>query len=137
MGWSWDLLDEFIGTDISKLTSATIPDLREVHPQASHWPIDYVLNSVLRARFVPQTNERVCTFLRRCLGAFEEYERASIETRAFVIGRADGKQPIRHYLSALHHWEQCVAAAWQALEMAMVLAGELAYGSAVGSVDGG
>ena len=43
----------------------------------SHWPIDYVLNSVLRARFVPQTNERVCTFLRRCLGAFEEYEQLS------------------------------------------------------------
>ena len=87
---------------------------------------NYFLNSVVRAQYGSPTRELVAALLRRVTIAFEEYELARVRTNEFVERRLNGEQPMRVYLSALHHWEECLAAAWQAVAAWMELTGEQA-----------
>jgi hypothetical protein len=125
--WNWDLLDEYLATDISKFVAAEVPALAADHPESEHWVFNYFLNSQLRARFASPSREFAYVFLRRTMAAFEEYEAGRAKTVEFMELRSAGKQPVRTYLSALHHWEQCLAAAWQAIEVWMTLTGQVAF----------
>ena len=125
--WNWASFDDFMATDASGFTEAEVPEIGSTHPESKHWVSNYFLNSVLRAQYGSPTRELVAALLRRVTIAFEEYELAKARTDEFVQRRLDGQQPMRVYLSALHHWEQCVAAAWQAVGAWMKLTGEQAF----------
>ena len=116
-----------MATVASVFTEAAIPEIASTHPQSAHWLSNYFLNSALRAQYGSPTRELVSALLRRVTIAFEEYELAKARTDEFVQRRRDGQQPMRTYLSALHHWEQCLAAAWQAVAAWMKLTGERAF----------
>ena len=113
MTLTWEVLDQHFATDISNLTAAAVPDLSL--DEARYWSANYVLNSALRGSYVMPLRRFVFTFLRRAAAAFEEYALARTATLEFVDRRARGEQPTDAYWSALHHWEQCVASAWQAI----------------------
>jgi hypothetical protein len=115
VSWNWQLFDEHLATDISMFTEANIPEL--VHPEAEFWPANYFLNSAMRTAYTSPTKEYVFTFIRRTTAAFEEYDLARNATQQFVDRRSAGEQPVNTYRSALHHWEQCVALAWQAIDV--------------------
>lgn len=127
MGWNWAIFDEYMATEASAFTAAEIPEIGPTHPESKHWVSNYFLTSVLRAQYGSPTRELVATLLRRVTIAFEEYDLAKARTDEFVQRRLDGEQPMRVYLSALHHWEQCVAAAWQAVAAWMKTTGLQAF----------
>jgi hypothetical protein len=114
VGWNWQLFDEHLATDISLFTDASIPEL--VHAQAEFWTANSFLNSAMRTAYTSPTREYAFTFIRRTTAAFEEYGLARDTTLHFVERRSVGEQPVNTYRSALHHWEQCVALAWQAID---------------------
>ena len=131
--FNWELLDELVATDISRFAEVDIPELH--HPQAEHWPSNYFLNSAARTAFTTPAREYAFTFIRRVTAAFDEYKLADEATRHFVERRAAGEQPIRTYWSALHHWEQCVALAWQAIEVWRKVTGLKAFDAGDGSAE--
>ncbi len=132
--WNWDVLDKHLATDISLMTGASLPDVSSRHPDSQHWLSNYFLNSVLRAQYESPHREYAYTFLRRTMSAFEEYELARAKTEEFVDRRSAGAQPTRVYMSALRHWEQCVANAWQAVAAWMKLTAVRAFVSGHGEV---
>ena len=127
MALIWSVFDEFMATDASGFTEAAVPEIGSTHPGSKHWVSNYFLNSVFRGQYGSPTRELVAVLLRRVTIAFEEYDLAKARTDEFVQRRLDGQQPMRVYLSALHHWEQCVAAAWQAVAAWTKLTGEQAF----------
>jgi len=127
VGWSWDLLDELVATNISAFTEADVRELSSRHPESSHWLANHFLNSTFRAQYSSPVRELVVLFLRRVSIAFEEYELARARTDEFLLGRRNGEQPTRLYLSALHHWEQCLAAICQAMKAWTELTGDRVF----------
>ncbi|MDO8389178.1 MAG: hypothetical protein Q7V57_01715 [Actinomycetota bacterium] len=125
VSWNWQLFDEHLATEISLFTEANIPEL--VHPEAEFWPSNYFLNSAMRTAYTSPTKEYVFTFIRRTTAAFEEYDLGRDATLRFVERRSAGEQPVKTYRSALHHWEQCVALAWQAIDVWRKLTGVDAF----------
>lgn len=133
VAWNWALFDEHVATAISKFTGATIPEL--AHDQADYWLDNYFLNSAIGTSFMPPAREYAFTFIRRTSAAFEEYELARAATLQFVDRRSAGEQPISIYRSALYHWEQCSALAWQAIEVWRKITKSDAFSPGDGSVE--
>ena len=106
--------DTFIARDMSKFTSAHLPDMSSVDTEQQHWPGNFILNTMFRGSELSRNGrQQLFNFLRRSRSAFESYERAREATLAFL---ADGQQPLR-YLDAIGHWEAFLAYAWQAYEL--------------------
>lgn len=133
MRWNWDVLDDYIAMDVSVFTSADPPDITAAHPEASHWVLNYVLNTVLSGGFTEPLGGYAALLLRRTTVAYDEYESARSATLSFVEDRAAGGQPVRTYLLALHHWEQCVAHSWQAAKAHEKISGEKLFEKGDGS----
>lgn len=112
--WNPDLLDERVAEGFSAFTEAEIPEVATRHAEAEHWMINYLLNVLFRAKYEGLGDGYAGLYLRRVAGAYEEYGLARQHTRDFLRRTHEGEQPIRTYLVALRHWEQCLSAAWQA-----------------------
>jgi hypothetical protein len=133
VSWNWEIIDERIAMDMSLFTEADIPDVGPRHPDAEHWIWHYFANTVVRARFDGAPDRYAALMIRRITISFEEYELARTRTSEFLDRRAAGGQPIREYLSALHHWEQVVAAVWQCSEAMMKWTGQQMFKGGDGS----
>lgn len=133
--WNWEMFDKYLATDVSRFTAAAIPGIGSKHPESTHWVFNYFLNLNLRGQFDSPTRELVGVFLRRLTIAFEEYDLAKARTDEFIERRTDGEQAMRVYVSALHHWEQCVAATWQAIAAVTKPSGQKLFKADDGSVE--
>ncbi|MEX1102327.1 MAG: hypothetical protein WD739_10920 [Actinomycetota bacterium] len=107
-------LDRFLAPDVSKFTSAEIPDMSDHDTQSGHWLVNYVLSSILRGSFRPPQNAIVYNFLRRAEGAFSEHANAREQTLQFLDS---GRQSVSLYSTALRHWEFFLSQAWQGIEL--------------------
>jgi hypothetical protein len=105
--------DKFIACDLSKFTSAALPDMSSVDKEQQHWLANFILNSVLRVPVPQSTYQQIFTFLRRSHSAFDSYARAREATLTFL---ADEEQPPMQYLDAIGHWEAFLQYAWQAYD---------------------
>jgi hypothetical protein len=99
--------------EMSKFTSATIPDLSAIDSDQEHWLENYILNSIMRATLQSPDRQRLFNFLRRSHSAFEEYAAARELTLAYLA------EPERKlgYLKAMGHWEALLGYIWQAYRL--------------------
>jgi hypothetical protein len=104
--------DIYVATDISKFDRADIPDMSTSQPESLHWISNYILNSVLRGAVPSPQREYRFNFLRRAMIAYSEHSLARHATLAFLESE---EQSFGKYFTAIHHWEQFLAAAWHAL----------------------
>src|ERR1017187_9776542 len=105
--------DTFVARDLSKFTSAELPDMSAVDQEQQHWLANFILNNLLGARLERTPRQQLFNFLRRSHSAFDSYERARDATLTFL---ADGEQRPLQYLNAIGHWEAFLEYAWQAFE---------------------
>lgn len=134
--------DNFIATAISSFTSADIPDQSVAEDEVRVRLSNFILNVMLGPR--PATPDFRLWFLvlRRVRIAFEEYGLARAQTARYLDGASDPDAPVAFgpYFSALHHWEQHLAALWQsfstlnALVQAMAGEPQKAFAKGDGSV---
>ena len=107
------LTDTYVATEISKFDKAEIPDLSATQPESLHWISNYVLNSVLHGALRSPQREYRFNFLRRAMIAYSEHTMARYATLAFLESE---EQSFGKYFTAIHHWEQFLAAAWNAID---------------------
>jgi hypothetical protein len=105
--------DTYVATEISKFDHAEIPDMSATQPESLHWISNYTLNSVLVGALPSPQREYRFNFLRHAMVAFSEHNMARYATLAFL---ESGERSFGRYFTAIHHWEQFLAAAWHALD---------------------
>lgn len=105
--------DKYIATDLSMFVVADIPNLAERHPGAKWWVSSFILSTMVRSNVGTPHRELAFHFLRRALISFAEHDAARSDTLAFL---ASDPSVYGLYFSALHHWEQCLSAAWHSIE---------------------
>jgi hypothetical protein len=103
-------MDNFIGTDMSKLTEVSIPDLTPNENLIAH----YILNSLSRGFFTAEVRAEVYYFLRRVTAALEEWRLAREATLSYV--ETPGQHPMR-YVKAIGHWEAVLTYTWQSCRL--------------------
>ncbi len=104
--------DRYVATDLSTFVAAEIPDLAERHPRAEQWLSSFILSTVVRSDVGSPDRELRFHFLRRAMISFAEHDAGRSATLAFL---ASDPAVYGFYFSALHHWEQCLGAAWHAI----------------------
>lgn len=112
MPFSDEVTDRFFAPEMSKFTTANLPDMSSADDQQEHWLSNYMLNTVLRGRLPNPTGQQVYNFLRRSHSAFVDYAGARTKTMDFLADRTR----IRAYIAAVGHWEDFLAHVWQANE---------------------
>lgn len=105
--------DTYVATDISRFEKADIPDMPKTRHESMHWISNYIRNSVLHGALPSPQREYRFNFLWRAMTAFSEHFLARHATLAFLESE---EQSFGKYFSAIHHWEQFLAAAWNALD---------------------
>jgi hypothetical protein len=105
--------DAFIAPGITKLSKATIKAVpRELNPD----PLQFVITAILFPKIMLHDRVRIFTFIRRTLTAYDAYSAARREYAKFF------RHNDHHaYLSALSHFEICVATAYQGHEVLFAL----------------
>jgi hypothetical protein len=100
--------NELIAPGIANLERRKIPRIpKKIAPD----PLQFVITSILIA--IPKKHRvRAFNFIRRSSDALAEYERARLSYGRFFRER----QP-HFYLKALHHFESCLACAYQGHEL--------------------
>ena len=98
--------NEYIAPGIAQIERQTIPSIpRKIDPD----PLQFVITSMLIS--IPKSNRvRAFNFIRRSSDALSEYRRARRAYHKFV----DERLP-HIYLEALHHFESCLACAYQVM----------------------
>jgi hypothetical protein len=99
--------------EMSKFTSATLPDLSAIDSEQEHWLANYILNSIMRVTVQSPDRQRLFNFLRRSHSAFEEYAVARELTLTYL---AEPEKKLG-YLKAMGHWEALLAYTWQAYRL--------------------
>jgi hypothetical protein len=105
--------DTYVATEISKFEKAEIPDTSAIQRESLHWISNYIRNSVLRGALPSPQREYRFNFLRRAMIACSEHWLARHATVAFLESE---EQSFAKYFIAIHHWEQFLGAAWDALD---------------------
>ena len=105
--------DTYVATEISKFDRAEIPNMSTTEPESLHWLSNYILNSVLRGAVPSPQREYRFNFLRCAMIAYSEHSLARHATLTFLEAQ---EQSFGKYFTAIHHWEQFLAAAWRALD---------------------
>lgn len=105
--------DTDVATEISKFDNAEIPDMSTTQPESLHWMSNYTRNSVLCGALPSPQREYRFNFLRRAMIAYSEHNMARYATLGFLESEA---RSLGRYFTAVHHWEQFLAAAWNALD---------------------
>lgn len=113
MPWSNYVTDKFIAPEMSKFTSATLPDLSAVDIEQEYWLANYILNSILRVNVQSPDRQRLFNFLRRSHSAFEEYAAA----RKLTLTYLEEPEAKLGYLKAIGHWEALLGYTWQAYRL--------------------
>jgi hypothetical protein len=108
-----NVTDTYVATEISRFEQAQIPDMSATQPESLHWIANYTLNSVLCGALPSPQREYRFNFLRQAMIAYSEHNMARYATLAFLDSE---ERSFGRYFTAIHHWEQFVAAAWHALE---------------------
>lgn len=101
--------NDYLAPDIAQLTKKrlkTVPN--NVRPD----PLQFVITSILLSGIPLRTRVRAFNFIRRTRIAFEEYALARKSYAKYFIAR----NPV-FYLSALHHFESYLGAAYQGHEL--------------------
>ena len=108
------ILDRYGGYNLSKLTECGATQLPEFANllDAAIW--NHIFGLVNPD---PSVVHLEVTFLRRALSASAEYELARRSLRQYVEALAKQRHELTSYWSALRHFEQCIAAVWQAAEL--------------------
>lgn len=110
--FSAHVTDSFFAPEMSKFTTANLPDMSSTDEQQEHWLSNYMLNTVLRGRLPSPTNQQIYNFLRRSHSAFADYGLARSTTMRFL----EDRNRVRAYVAAVGHWEDFLAHVWQANE---------------------
>jgi hypothetical protein len=105
--------DTYVATEISKFDKAEIPDMSAIQPESLHWISNYIVNSVLCGALPSPQREYRFNFLQRAMIAYSEHNLARYATLGFLESE---EQSFGRYFTAIHHWEQFLAAAWNALD---------------------
>jgi hypothetical protein len=108
-----NVTDTYIATELSRFEQAEIPDMSATQPESLHWISNYTLSSVLYGALPSPEREHRFNFLRHAMVAYSEHNMARYATLAFL---ESAERSFGRYFTAIHHWEQFVAAAWHALE---------------------
>jgi hypothetical protein len=106
MQWNPEILRKLIAPDIDEFTSAEIPDLRELFPQATYWLANHFLNNVGRGSFQDGARQVALNFIRRAQNAFTHYHAARVHTGRY-LGNNDPHNPkASAYFTAVSEWEE-------------------------------
>jgi hypothetical protein len=105
--------DTYVATEISKFDKAEIPDMSTTQRESLHWISNYTVNSVLHGALPSPQREYRFNFLWRAMIACNEHFLARHATLAFLESE---EQSFGKYFTAIHHWEQFLSAAWNALD---------------------
>jgi hypothetical protein len=99
---------DYIAPGISQIERQTIPSIpKKIDPD----PLQFVITSMLIS--IPKSNRvRAFNFIRRSTDALAEYRRARRAYYKFFQDRLPDR-----YLEALHHFESCLACAYQGHEL--------------------
>jgi hypothetical protein len=117
MQWNMDLLDRFIAPDISKFTSATIPDLSPEFPEARHWLGNHFLNNFVEGSFKDRARQITVGYLRRVYHAFVTYHNARETTLRYLSGNQPDNPRIQQYYESIALWEWFILQAAMALDL--------------------
>lgn len=107
-------LDRYLAPEVSRFTSAEIPDTSDYDPESASWLASHFRYTVLRGHFAPPVDALAFNYLRRAEGAFSEHANARLATLDFLA--RDRPSPSL-YSAALLHWEFYLAQAWQGYEL--------------------
>jgi hypothetical protein len=116
--------DRFIAPQMSKFTSAQIPDVSDCDPEQEHWVENFILNTLAGRNVKPPYRQYMFNFLRRTADSFREYSLARERTLALLRGREN----VSLYLAAIGHWEVFLSHAWNAYRLLSYLAGQKGQG---------
>src|SRR5262249_51149883 len=105
--------DTYVATEISTFDRAAIPDMSTTQAESLHWLSNSIRNSVLCGPLPSPQREYRFSFLRHAMIAYSEHNMARYATLAFL---ESDEQSFGRYFTAIHHWEQFLAAAWLALD---------------------
>ena len=113
-------LDHFVSQELSKLSRCDAPDVTSSFPESKHWVSNFVLNSFLGFRLLPEMKRFRFFFLRRAEAAFIEYDHAREALSEYV---ATSRRKPSLYFRALYHFEMTIAMLWQAYDFARKFTG--------------
>lgn len=101
--------DTHLVPDISQLAQQPI---KAIPKQLKPDPLQFVITAIL-LQLDTLTRVRIFNFVRRTRDVYEEYHRARRDYRAFFKSEENAQK----YLDALHHFETCLASAFQGHEL--------------------
>jgi hypothetical protein len=107
--------NDYLAPGIAQLTKQR---MQTVPGNTKPDPLQFVITSILVPGIPLKTRVRAFNFIRRSRAAFDEYELACKEYKKYFVARDPG-----HYLSALHHFESCLAATYQGHEVLFGITG--------------
>ena len=117
-----------IAPKITRIDNPAIPDLSG----SKRYPVNVFISNFLTAFGLPNFGRQmVFNYVRRAEDALDEYLMAREQLLRFVNSGADS--PITPYLSALRHFEQCIAHLDHGFNYAFQLTGEWGYQRGDGS----
>jgi hypothetical protein len=101
--------DRFVAKGFNTLKEFELPTLQGSDPSNI---LQFVLNTVFVVSVEEKARVRAFNFIRRTGNAEEEYALAAVDYKAFFKERR-----VQDYLAALHHFEVCLAEAYQGHEL--------------------
>lgn len=123
--WTIAVFDEYFAPNLSKLTSAEIPDLDAAFVDTSRWVDHYVFNSIFDAGFVDPSKQLALAYLSRSIGSLDAYGSARRLTLEYIEHRAGpGGIDASKYSSAVSQWELFVLSLSIASDIRRALLGQ-------------
>lgn len=111
-------LDKFVAPNLSELTENSAQEL--IMDQQDYWVRNFILNTLLGVRLLDPYHQYIYNFLRKAESAFHEYANARLLLGEYID---QGKDAVSKYLSAVLHFEICLAQAYQAYMLAKNIIG--------------
>jgi hypothetical protein len=114
-------LDTYMAPELSKFTSASIPDVSAYAQKREWWVRNFFLNSMLGTTVDAPVRQYMVNYLRRAELAFQEYELGRERTLNYLETPRGGG--IGHYMAAIGHWEVFLGQAWHANQLLSYMVG--------------
>ena len=106
-------VDNFVAPHLSELTVNNAPEL--IMDQQDCWVRNFILNTLFRLKPIDPYRQLIYNFLRKTESAIHEYANARLLLGEYID---QGKDAISKYLTAVLHFETCLAQAYQAYMLA-------------------
>lgn len=111
-------LDNFVAPHLSEITVNSAPEV--MTDQQNYWVRNFILNTLIGVRLLNPARQYIMNFLRKTESSFHEYSNARLLLSEYI---ASDRDAISKYLSAVLHYEVCLAQTYQACMLAKNIIG--------------